>query len=103
MSEKIDVVMGAFTKALENDPKLSVARLRLLLAIRKFKDRGTTAQIASELGINDTKYFRKFAAEAEKSGYIQKERFNEDPSAGDCLRFKLTTLSSKLLKEAFSL
>lgn len=100
MARKIDNVVSSLSTALETDPKLSVARIRLLMLVKKYGNKGTTSQIAGELGM-DGKYFRKFAAEAERAGYIEKERFSDDPSMGDCIRYKLTPTAQKLLKDAF--
>lgn len=99
-SPKISGVISALSNVLEKDPKLSVARLRLLVLIRKYNDKGTTTDLAKELNM-DNKYFRKFVAEAEKSGYIAKERFSDDPSQGDCIRYHLTNDSRKLLEAMF--
>lgn len=102
MARKLESVIASLSSILETDPKLSMARVRLLLLVKKYDNKGTTSQLAGDLGM-DGKYFRKFTAEAEKAGYIEKERFSNDPGMGDCIRYKLTTSAQKLLKDAFAL
>lgn len=94
---KVKNIITVLSDVLEKDPKLSVARIRLLLMIKNYDNKGTTSQISSDLGVSK-KYVRKFIAEAERAGYVEKERFSDDPSTGDCIRYKLTSDSENLLK-----
>lgn len=93
-------VIAALSEALEKDPKLSMARIRLLLLIHKYDNKGTTTDFVKELG-GDPKYLRKFIAEAEKAGYVEKDRFSDNPSEGDCIRYRLSKDSRKLLESVF--
>lgn len=97
---EVDRLLQTMEDILQNDPKLALARIRFLLAVKSFKDSGTSSQLSDTLGV-DNKYFRKYAAEAEKAGYIT--RVHLDLKEGDRTLYKNTQQANALLYGLFGL
>lgn len=98
MTNKYDTAIAAMSDILENDPKITLARIRMFLIIKKLDKKATTTNISSEMGMSSKKYFRKFVSESEYAGYIEKIHMSDDPSKGDTILYKLTDKSTKILK-----